>query len=99
MITKKGMFIKMKTIKQGIVFSNDIQNILKGYNTINYSYNKNGIITPPTTFIENLRQDFTNTVNQIFNGNTTIITEEEMKQSIEGSIKDVKARFPHHLTR
>lgn len=89
----------MKTIKKGIVFSNDIQNILNGYNAINYSYNKNGMIIPQTQFIENLRKDFSNTVNKIFNGKTTIITEEEMKYSIESSIQDVLARYPHHLLR
>lgn len=89
----------MKKIKKGIVFSNDIQNILKGYNAINYSYGKNGMIIPQTQFIENLREDFSNTVNKIFNGNTTTITEEEMKYSIESSIQDVLAMYPHHLIR
>lgn len=89
----------MKKIKKGIVFSNDIQNILKGYNAINYNYNKNGMIIPQTQFIENIREDFSNTVNKIFNGNTTIITEKEMKYSIESSIQDVLARYPHHLLR
>ena len=89
----------MKTIKNGIVFSNDILNILNGYNAINYSYNDNGIITPSNNLIESLRKDFSNTVNKIFNGNTTIISEEEMKSSIYSAIQDVLARYPHHFIR
>lgn len=89
----------MKTIKKGIVFSNDIQRILKGYNAINFSYNQNGITIPNNNFIENLRQDFTNTVNKIFNENTTIITEQDMQESIYTSIQDVIERYPHHLLR
>ena len=91
------MFIKMKTIKNGIVFSNDIQNILQGYNAINYSYNNNGIITPSKSYITDLRKDFKTIVNKIFNGKTTIITEEDMTNSIYSSIQDVIARYPHHL--
>lgn len=89
----------MKTIKNGIVFSNDIQNILQGYNAINYSYNSNGIITPSKSYITDLRKDFKTTVNKIFNGKTTIITEEDMTNSIYSSIQDVIARYPHHLLR
>ncbi len=86
----------MITIKKGIVFSNDIQNILDGYNAINYSYNKKGIITPKKNYIEILRSDFKNTVNKIFN-ETTIIPEEDMKDSIYSSIQDVISRYPHRL--
>ena len=93
------MFIKMKTIKNGIIFSNDIQNILQGYNAINYSYNNNGIITPSKSYITDLRKDFKTTVNKIFKGKTTIITEEDMTNSIYSSIQDVIARYPHHLLR
>ena len=93
------MFIKMKTIKKGIVFSNDIQNILDGYNAINYSYSDNGIITPSENYIETLRQDFTTTVKKIFNNETTILSEEEMNTSIYSSIQDVIARYPHYISR
>lgn len=88
----------MITIKKGIVFSNDIQNILKGYNAINYSYNNNGIIIPNEDYIETLRKDFKKTVNKIFT-ETTIITEEDMKESIYSSIQDVLSRYPHRITR
>lgn len=86
----------MITIKKGIVFSNDIKNILNGYNAISYSYNSKGIITPKKNYIETLRTDFKNTVNKIFN-ETTIIPEEDMKDSIYSSIQDVISRYPHRL--
>lgn len=98
-MTKKGNKNIMKTINQGIVFSNDIQNILNGYNAINYSYTNNNLIIPNKNFIESLRQDFQNTVNKIFNRNTTIITEDDMKYSIQSSLQDIESRYPHHLTR
>lgn len=99
MMTKKGMFITMKTIKKGIVFSNDIQNILEGYNAITYNYNNNGIITPKKEFISLLRTDFAKTVNKIFANQTTIISEEDMQESISSSISDVLRRYPHSLLR
>jgi hypothetical protein len=87
----------MKIIKEGIVFSNDIQKILEGYNAINYSYNKQGIIIPNKNFIESLRQDFTTTVNQIFT-KTTIVTEEEMLESIYSSISPFLGYYPHCIS-
>ena len=88
----------MKKIKEGIVFSNDIKRILNGYNAINYSYNKQGIILPNNYFIESLRQDFTSTVNKIFT-KTTTITEEEMLDSIYNSILPFLGRYPHCIPR
>lgn len=88
----------MKIIKNGIVFSNDIERILNGYNAINYSYNKQGITIPNTEFIQSLRQDFTTTVNKIFT-KTTTITEEEMLSSIYESINPFLGVYPHCLSR
>ena len=88
----------MKKIKKGIVFSNDIERILNGYNAINYSYNKQGIIIPEKNFIENLREDFSTTVKKIFT-NTTIISEEEMLTSIYKSISPFIGKYPHCLSR
>ena len=88
----------MKIIKNGIVFSNDIQRILNGYNAINYSYNQNGMVIPSQNFIENLRQDFNTTVNKIFTKATTI-TEEEMLTSIYKSISPFLGRYPHCIPR
>lgn len=88
----------MKKIKKGIVFSNDIERILNGYNAINYSYSKQGIIIPNKNFIENLRKDFTTTVNKIFT-NTSIISEEEMLTSIYKSISPFLGKYPHCISR
>ena len=88
----------MKKIKKGIVFSNDIERILNGYNAINYNYNKQGIIIPEKNFIENLREDFSTTVKKIFT-NTTIISEEEMLTSIYKSISPFIGKYPHCLSR
>ncbi len=84
----------MKTLKEGIVFSNDIERILNGYNAINFSYSQNGIIVPNNNFIESLRQDFESTVTKIF-PSTTIVSEEEMLNGIYTSLQDVYKRYPH----
>lgn len=89
----------MKIIKEGIVFSNDIQRILQGYNAINYSYSKNGILIPNTNFIEDLRKDFTITANKIFANKTTTIKEEEMMASIYNSITPFLGKYPHCIFR
>ncbi len=88
----------MKIIKEGIVFSNDIKRILEGYNAINFSYNKQGIIIPNENTIEELRKDFNNTVNKIFT-KTTTITEEEMLESIYSSISPFLGQYPHCISR
>ena len=88
----------MKIIKEGIVFSNDIQRILGGYNAINYSYNQNGILIPNKNFIEELRKDFTTTTNKIFENKTTTIKEEEMLTSIYESILPFLGIYPHCIS-
>lgn len=88
----------MKIIKKGIVFSNDIQRILEGYNAINFSYNNQGIIIPNKNFIESLRKDFTTTVNKIFT-QTTTIQESEMLESIYTNISPFLGRYPHCISR
>lgn len=88
----------MKIIKEGIVFSNDIERILNGYNAINFSYNNNGIIIPNNNFIESIRKDFINSVNKIFTITTTI-TEEEMLESMYSSISPFLGQYPHCISR
>ena len=88
----------MKIINEGIVFSNDIKRILNGYNAINFSYNQQGMIIPNNSFIENIRKDFNNTVNTIFN-KTTIIDESEMLESLNLSISPFLGRYPHCIFR
>lgn len=90
--------IMMKTIKEGIVFSDDIKRILKGYNALNFNYENNGLIIPNKELIKDLRLDFKNDVNKIFNNKTVILTEEEMLESINNSIKDIR-RYPHCIFR
>lgn len=88
----------MKIINEGIVFSNDIKRILNGYNAINFSYNQQGMIIPNNSFIENIRKDFNNTVNTIFN-KTTIIDESEMLESLNLSISPFLGRYPNCIFR
>jgi hypothetical protein len=87
----------MKKIEKGIVFSNDIGRILEGNNALGFSYEENGMIIPNTSFIESLRNDFEKDVNKIFEGNVTIIREDEMLYGIYSSIRDVVARWPHRF--
>ena len=73
----------MQIFENKIVFSNDIYKILKGYNSLDYNYESNGIIVQSKNFIEKLRNDFKNTTNNIFEGNIEIVTEEQMQSSIK----------------
>ncbi len=86
----------MKKINEGIVYSNDINLILNGYNNLDCNYT--GIIIPDKDFIEDLRKDFKRTVDSIFT-KTKIISEEEMILSIYNSIKDVLGIYPHCFSR
>lgn len=63
----------MKLIKKGIVFSEDIKRILNGINALDYKYS----YIPNDSVINDLRLDFNNTINKIFD-NVTIIKEEDM---------------------
>lgn len=67
----------MKEIKNGIVFSNDINRILNGYNALDFNYRKKGMIIPQKELIKDLRQDFYITTKNIFD-KVTIIDEEEL---------------------
>ena len=85
----------MIKINDGIVFSCDIQKILKGNNALNYNYEDNGMFIT-NNFIELVRNDFENTVNKIFD-KVTIISENQMEDSILNSIKDVVGVYPHYI--
>ena len=65
----------MKTIKNGIVFSNDIERILKGLNALDFQYEK----MPSQKTIDDVRSDFEKQVNRFFNS-VSIVSEEEMVQ-------------------
>lgn len=72
----------MEQIKKGIVFSNDIERILKGNNALDFNYEKLGLKIPNSTFIKSLRENFSLSTNKIFN-NVTIISEEEMLKKMD----------------
>lgn len=78
----------MKKIENGIVFSNDIYRILKGYNSLDSNYN----VIPSKECINSVRLDFKNSVESIFN-KVTIISEEDMLDGLY-SIINLK-EYPH----
>ena len=81
----------MKKIDKGIVFSDDIKMILNGKNAFDYKYK----FIPKDDVIKNVREDFKNSVNKIFNGQVTIISEEEMME-----IKNlIGGEYPHCYIR
>lgn len=75
----------MEKIKKGIVFSNDIERILKGNNALNFNYESKGLKIPDSTFIKSLRENFSLCTNKIFN-NVTIISEEEMLKRMDNMV-------------
>lgn len=75
----------MEKINKGIVFSNDIEIILKGNNALNFNYEKRGLKIPSSTFIRNLRENFSLCTNKIFD-DVTIISEEEMLKRMDSMV-------------
>ena len=86
----------MKTIKNGIVFSNDIERILKGYNALSFDFKKSGMMIPSSNFITSLRKDFEKDVNKIFK-EVTIIEEDEMYDGLYEVILDIYGSYPHRI--
>lgn len=84
----------MKTIKNGIVFSNDIERILKGCNTLSFDFKKRGMMIPSANFINGLRDDFRKDVSKIFK-EVTIIEEDEMYDGLYESVLDIYGSYPH----
>ena len=81
----------MKTINQGIVFSDDIKRILSGINAFDYQYE----FIPKSSVIDTIRTDFKKDVNKIFKGNVTIISEQEMLEVNEL----IGGEYPHCYAR
>lgn len=77
----------MKEIKRGIVFSYDIKRILSGVNAFDYQYQS----IPSGSVIDTVRDSFKNDVNKIFNGEVTIISEDEML----GVNEFIGGEYPH----
>jgi len=80
----------MKEIKKGFVLSEDIERILNGINAFDYSYEA----IPNKEIIKNVREDFKNNINQVFDS-VTIITEEEMLEVN----KLIGGEYPHCYSR
>lgn len=85
----------MKTIKDGIVFSDDIERILKGKNALEFNYTKEGFIIPNSLFIRNIREKFLEDARRIFDGKVTVLSEEEMSNGICFALDDVLWKYPH----
>lgn len=81
----------MQKISKGIVFSEDINVILNGVNAFDYKYE----FIPRYGIIKDIRENFKNNVNKIFNGNTVIISEEEMSKVN----KFIGGEYPHCYIR
>ena len=64
----------MKEIKFGFVYSEDIKRILDGINAFDYKYDA----IPSNETIINIREDLNKQINQVFNNQVTVVTEEEM---------------------
>lgn len=84
----------MKIIENKIVFSNDIKKILNGNNPLNYKYFNGKLPNSLSNLIDTLRTDFASNVNEIFNGQYEIITEEEMESSITSSTQQLLNKLP-----
>ena len=81
----------MNKIDKGIVFSYDIKRILDGINAFDYKYDA----IPSENLIEGLRKDFEKDVNKIFNGEVTIISEDDMMEVNNL----VRGDYPHCYSR
>lgn len=89
--------MKTNKIEEKIVFSNDIERILKGNNALNFNYEENGILIPNDLY--ELRKDFKKDVNNIFDDSVLIIEEKDMLEGMYESIIDVVGRYPHNYIR
>ena len=84
----------MEIIKNGIVFSNDIELILKGNNALKFNYEKNGLIIPNSKFIEDLRNEFKKVSISTYGNNITVVDEEKMIYYMNKFINQYKDYFP-----
>ncbi len=89
----------MKIIDDKIVFSEDIKMIMDGKNALDFSYQDKGIVLPEESFYEDIRQDFYEETMKIFDGNVSVLSEEEMYEGIHSVVSDVFGRYPHYIFR
>lgn len=88
----------MRKINEGIVFSNDIERILKGNNALNFNYSNRGMIIPNDNTFKVLRESFLEDTSRIFD-KVSIIEEDEMLLYMYQSIIDIYRRYPHCFVR
>jgi len=84
----------MEIIKNGLVFSNDIDLIMQGKNSLGFKYEENGLIVPNKNFIEDLRDDFKKESIKAYEEEVTIVSEEEMSYYMNKFINKYIGYFP-----
>lgn len=84
----------MEEIKKGVVFSNDINLILNGKNSLNYNYKENGIIIPMDNFIRDLRDDFKRISKRTYGDDVVIIDEYAMSYYMNMFTDKYKEKYP-----
>ena len=84
----------MEEIKKGVVFSNDINLILNGRNSLNFKYNENGIIVPTDSFIRDLRDDFKKISKRTYGDDVVIVDEYAMSYYMNMFTDKFKEKYP-----
>ena len=84
----------MEIIKNGVVFSNDINLIMQGKNALKFKYQDNGLIVPDKSFITDLREDFKKDSIKAYGEEVTIVSEEEMTYYMNKFIDTYKGYLP-----
>lgn len=84
----------METIKKGIVFSNDIDLIMKGKNALGFNYSENGLLIPNKKIIESVRDDFAKDAKKVYESDIIIVSEEAMSYYMNKFIDLYKEYFP-----
>lgn len=79
----------MYVINEGMVFSNDIETIMRGNNPMDFRYQDKDMVLPKTSFYNDLRKDFEKDIKKIFGTNYKIIGETEMYNAIYLALVDV----------
>lgn len=87
----------MKELENKIVFSEDINLIMKGRNAFNFNYEDNNISVPSESFIKDLRINFEEIIQKIFDKNYYIVKEDEAFNYLNDL--SMKESCPHCITR
>ncbi len=84
----------MEKINRGVVFSNDIDLIMQGKNSLKFNYLENGLIVPDKSFINDLRDDFKEEAKKAYEADVTIVSEEEMAYYMNQFVNNYKGLIP-----